>query len=612
MNKPTPVQAPNIAYNIKSSPKGYFNKREITNIDPEAMIVGSKNVFINDGDKIETRKGYVIDGTQGAIKNGSYESFDFISKNGKKILRIYENAVANNATLDLRFVASDSTVSYIPLKENLLAGTAKFTSWWDNDEVTRTLLFVDNTNAIHQWGGGVATVASNTANTLTLEGTDTWAEKGFFILKSARAVTIPGYGTFTYTGGETTTTLTGLVGLPAIPVGTPVVQAVQSYSTLTGIPTGSMDKIDLIWTKNNHCIIGSTLSSVVWGSTTDDFTDFSFTTPLRASSEGFKITLDNFTVGFVDDENDDASFSIFAGVDELYPIKFVLSADQAGESFTITKLRTGNGQAAVSQSAIIPVKNGFMFMTNEKALSWLTNVQNIFTPQSLPISDPIKNDFDVFDMTNVSGVFWQNALWLAIPRENLVYVYDFDKALWQAPFTIPVARFSITEDNELIGHSSYENTSYMLNVGETDNGILPEFVASFAYDQYGKRANYKQFQRYYNEVYMPTKTTLTVQHLYEYGGATAVKEKTIVGTDLTYRFAPVVDVSLGKFSLGKNPLGSISGSSATIFKYRKIHLLPAIDFFEHQVIYRSSTPFQILAHGADVIESPAMPTHLTN
>jgi hypothetical protein len=45
---------------------GYSNKRDATNIGSTFMIAGSKNVFINDGEKVSVRPGFTIFGAENA------------------------------------------------------------------------------------------------------------------------------------------------------------------------------------------------------------------------------------------------------------------------------------------------------------------------------------------------------------------------------------------------------------------------------------------------------------------------------------------------------------------------------------------------------------------
>jgi len=594
-------------FDIIDSFIGYINKPEITNTNPKALVVGSKNVIVNDSDKLVGRKGFTLDGQASTVNNGIDSSFDFVSRNGTIILRSFAGATANTGKLQVRMVESDDSVVWYDLLTGLTYSDFCYSQWWYDTEVTRTLIFVDGTSTVRMWGGAIARVASNTATTITLEGTETFAQKGFFASLSGRSITIPGVGSYVYTGGETTTTLTGLTGLPAIPVGTPIFQTVVADSSLGSVPSGTT--FDITMVKDNHVWLGSTKSAVVYGSKTSDWTDYGFTTPLRLPTDGFKITLDTICTGF---NQEDGTTYIHGGTDDIIKVEFVLSADTGEEAIKFEKLRTGKGQSALSQKAIIPVKNGTMYFTHEQTLSWLTQVQNVFTPQSLPISDPIKNDFDSFDLTGATGVFFRNDAWFAIPRENLVYIYDFDKQLWNTPLTIPVSSFSII-DNELYGHSNSKNETYKLNDGLSDNGVDIEYTMAFAYRSYGKRTKYKEFDEYYTELYMSTSTDILLTENFEYQGSGGVTEQTISGTDTNLMFASSADASLGKNPLGSNPLGSNTTGVGRLNKYRCFSTMQKVAFFEHQTVYSTSSPnaeFELICHGANVGFSPNIPTSL--
>lgn len=597
-------------YDLITSPKGYQNKREITNQDPHVLVAGSRNMIINDADKVATRKGYTLDGAAGTVNNGIDSDYDFVSKTGKVIFRSYQGATANTGKLQIRTEYTPGTVLWYDLLTALTYTEFDYTSWWYATEATRVMVFVDGTTSIRMWGGGMAYIASNTGTTLTKSGTTSWAQAGFFINLVGRTVTIPGYGTYAYTGGETTTTLTGLTALPAITVGTPAFQGVITITSLTGVSPAITP--DVVMTRDNQIWYGDTRTSVIWGSKNTDYADCGFTTPVRVPGEGFKITLDNFTVGFTQDS--DANY-VFAGFDDLYKIQFVLNSAATGESLVIQKLRAGASQAAISQKAIIPVKNGVMYITNEKTLTWLTSVQNVYTPQALPISDPIKNDFDSFNLEGATGVFFENAVWICIPLENLTYVYDFDKALWHTPLTLPLSGFSIipnseTGSNDLYGHSNNKSESYKLNDGLTDNGVTIEYIAAFAYRQFGNRGILHQFDEYFQELYMSETTTLTCTHKYEYQGSEIILDKMIDGSDKGLVFALTSDGNLGKDNLGKNPLGGTTIEPNVLNKYRCIHEMKLVDFFEHQIIFSSDdeeAQFEILSHGPNVKASTNIP-----
>lgn len=592
-------------YSIVKNPTGYYNKREITDMDPRSLVVGSKNMRINDADKVVTRNGYTLDGAARTVTKGIDSSYDWESTTGLIVLRSYLGATANTGKLQVRTTDSTGAVSYVDLLTGLSTADFNMSVWWNTTENQDNLLMVDGTYNIRSWSGAVATVASNTATTITLQGTDTFAQKRFQTALAGRAVIVPGVGTYTYTGGETTTTLTGLVGVPAIPVGTVIFQAVVDNTTLTSVPTNfTPDTID---TQSNQVWIGSTVSHEVYVSKATSFTDFSYTSPMRLPTDGWKMTFDSPIVGFIQDND---VMYVIAGTSDFYKVERQYTADGQGETFKFRKLRSAPGQAAISQKAIIPVKNGVIFISNEKAIDWLTSVENINTQQSLPISDPIKNDFDSYDITGATGKYFQNELWIALPAENLVRVYDFDKALWNPPYTIPVSSFSII-DNVLYGHSNTSNETYKLNDGLTDNGVAIDYVAAFAYRQYNDRSVLKNFDQYYSEIYMPTSNVVTVSHYFEYKGADGIIEKTITGTDTGLQFTPVYDSSLGKNTLGSNPLGSTSSDVDTLVKYRCVHDMVKQDFFEHQVVFSSNGQFEILAHGPNIQMSTNIPKSIT-
>ena len=109
-----------IEYSLVTSPKGYFSKREITNMEPNCLVKGSKNMIINDGDKLQTRKGFTMDGTAGTIPNGIESNYDFISRNGKVVFRAFQGATANTGKLQIRTEYTAGTPLYYDLLTTLV------------------------------------------------------------------------------------------------------------------------------------------------------------------------------------------------------------------------------------------------------------------------------------------------------------------------------------------------------------------------------------------------------------------------------------------------------------------------------------------------------------
>lgn len=597
-------------FSLIDKPTAYVNKPEITNTDPHFLVVESQNTLISDADKVVTRKGYIKDGQARTVTKKTDSSVDWVSKWGLKVLKTNQGATAGTGKLKIR--STDyltGNIIYQTILSSLTLTEFEYSTWWNSTENQDLLLFTNGTTTLQAYSGGagyVDTVVGG-ATTLTLLGGGTWKQSGFLSSTSGRAVVINGVA-YTYSGGESTTVLTGVAPVAATPTGTFVSQEVVPHTSITGLPSTYV--FDRITVQTNQVWLGSTLSREVYVSKSTDYLDYTYTSPVRLPSDGWKMTFDNCTIAFIEDNN---VMYVAAGNEDYYEINREMTADQTGESFRIKKLRSGPGQAPISQSAVIKVKNGIIIVTQEKTVDWFANIENVTTKQSLPISDPIKNDFDAYDLSGVSGKYFDNQLQIAVPAENLVRIYDFNKGLWQPPQTIPVSFFTIIA-NELYGHSNSSDVSYKLNDGLNDDGVSIDFIAAFSYRTFGDRAVYKSFDDYYNELYMSTITTVTATHRFEYGGSDQILLRSIAGTDTALMFAPAYDPSLGKNPIGSNPLGSTSQSVLPLNKYRCVHELKKADFFEHQVLYSASekdAQFELLAHGPNVTMSKNIPRSIT-
>lgn len=593
-------------FDIITDPKGYINKREITNCDPRFLVKPSKNMVINDGDKVGTRLGYTRDGQVRSVTKKTDSSADWESKWGLKVVKSHQGATASTGKLKVRSTDYNTAgIIYQDILSGLTTTTFNYSTWWSSTENQDFLLIVDGSSTLRMWSGGMGYVDAQAGGgtTLTLLGGLTWKQSGFLSSLVGRTVTINGTS-YTYTGGETTSVLTGVAVLPAITAGQFVSQTIVNNTSITGLPaTFTFDVIDV---QNNHVYLGDTESREGYVSKSTSYIDYTYTAPVRLPTDGWKMTFDNCIVGFVQDDN---VMYVTAGNQDYYSVTSNMTADGQGETFKVVKLRSGPGQAPISANAIVRVKNGIIIITQEHTVDWLTNIQNIATPQSLPLSDPIKNDFDSYDLTGVTGKYINNQLYIAIPAENIVRIYDFDKALWFPPQDIPVSFFSII-DNHLYGHSNSSNVSYKLEDGLTDDGVAIDFVAAFAYRQYGERTKYKSHDELYSELYMSSVTNVTVTQLFEYGGSEQIIESVISGLDTELIYAPAYDSSLGKNPLGSSPLGSTISDVSELNKYRCITTSKKVDYFESQVIFSSSdknAQFEILAHGPNMQMSTNTP-----
>lgn len=568
---------------------GYQSKKDETNADPRFMVPGSQNVIINDAEKVSARAGYSIYGATNSALTPIQSSYEWRTSTGTELsLRKY------NTTLEYSY--NGGAYAAFP---NVFVSTANlnFTEWWSATEVKDLLLFVDGTADIYMWSGAVTTFASATTNTITKQGTSTWAEDRFLIA-GTRKVVIEGVE-YTYTGGEGTTTLTGVTPDPTgggHTAGDAVIQAIR----VTEDKPAAAFKNDLIMSLNNHVYFGSLTRRDLYVSKNTDYADYAFTSPVRKPGEGALLTLDSNPVGFGVQEN---VIYVSSSANDWYQIVMTLSADLTDESIAVERLKTGARQGAISQSAIGQIKNEIIFFGNDRTIGKIGNVENVNTPQTKPLSDAIKSDLLSYDLTIAPHVkFFQNKVYVTIPSESIVLIYDYEKQFWQPPQVLPVRRLAEI-DGELYGHSNAVPETYKLFDGTSDNGNPINAVAKFAYRNYGYRAWQKNFDEWYTEGYLSSNTLLNLSLEYDFNGYTSTVEKTIRGDDDTILFGAAVDASIGKNPLGSQPLGGQTEEVSVLSKFRLKNELKKQDFYEVGVSYESNeidNQWELLAFGGNI------------
>ena len=579
-------------FKITNKFKGYITKPDKTNIEDGILVNGSQNVLFNDGERIVARQGYTLDGASNASLTPVESSYDWDTSTGvERNLRSYDDE------LEVR-ILDGTTVTWTRVLDGWTSVDFNFATYWDVNEVSDILLFVAGDANVYSWSGGLATLASSTVNTLTKNGTETWAEARFVVAGTDydKTVTINGT-TYTYTGGEGTTTLTGVTPDPSGEAANSDV--IQKPTTHTSVPASGVTN-DLIEVLNNQVWYGSLTSGNIYVSKINDFNNVTFSA-LRAPGEGALIRSEAPPTAFITQEN---SMYISAGKDRWYRDKFTLSSDQSEEQLTIERLKTTSQEAAISQSAVAKIKNNVVFLNNEPTLDTLGRLENINTPQSKPLSDPIKPDFDVADFTNVHIKYFRNNIYIAIPNDSVLLIYNLEKGFWEAPQVFPFRRLSII-GGELYAHSANVPETYKLFDGYNDNEAPINAIASFSYQNYGTRTDYKNFDEWFTEGYIQTNTLLTEKHRYDFEGSTSVIEKKIDGSTSAIIFNLSEDGSLGKKSLGKLTIGG-KGSAVTDTvppKFRVIKEMVREDFWEHQIEYSSNgvdQRWELLAYGPNV------------
>jgi len=567
------------------------------------------------------RKGYSLDGATSSVAARVANSFDWLSKqNGEIHMRVGGlTSAGNDGKLQYRYVASDGTVTWRDLTTGLTTIAYNFTTWWNSTESLRECLFVNGTSNIFAWNGATAVIASTTATTITKTGTDSWLDAGFYSVGN-KSIVINGT-TYTYTGGESTTTLTGVSGDPTGEAdGSIVHQAVvtTANSTMTGITSTFTN--GLIATMNNQIFLGSLTSSVMWLSKVNSYTDYSSSTT-RQQGEGGSLVLDANLVAFnVQGDQTTSTMYVSAGKDIWYKITFttfVSVVGASGETLGAVPIKSGKRQGAISQAFVSNMKNNVISVTNETTIDLMGVMENYLTQiQVQNISDPIKLDIDSYDFTNGSIFYFRYYIYVAIPAEGIVRVFNIATKSWEAPQTLPISRFYIV-DGELYGHSYNTFESYKLFTGYADrvytgfSGFPISAVAKFSYQNYGSRSTYKKANYLYVEGYITANTSLTANVNYELDGCMTSRTLPISGK-ASYVCLPTETGSLGKVSLGKSKLGGADTASINGLppKFRVELSFNNKNFFEQSTQFSClgvNQRFEILAFGLNASQASEEP-----
>lgn len=515
-----------------------------------------------------------------------------------------------------------SNVQWRDLMTDLTSVAFNFTTFWRVDENLRVALFVDGSSNVYEWNGATAVTLSYTGNTITKTGTETWLDAGFYTTGD-KIIVINGTQ-YTYTAGEDTLTLTGVTPDPTgEAIGEIAHQEVitTAISAFTDGPPSTFPA-GLIRVLNNQIFLGSLVSSVLWISKVNDYTDYGSSTP-RQSGEGATLILDSQLVGLEPQEN---FMYVTAGQDLWYNVNFELQTSTVGvtyEQVNALPLKTGRQQAAFSQAFLSHMKNNIIVVTNEPTVDTFGRVESsLATPQQTNISDPIKLDMDGYDFTDGSIFYWRYYILVAIPKAGVVRIFNLNTSSWEAPQTLPISRFYIV-DGELYGHSYSTFESYKLFDGYADrvyagfNGFPIPANWVFSYENYGSRFSFKKATKSYVEGYINANTTLNMAITYELDGCKTIKTFQLSGNDMQFVCISGAEGALGKSSLGKLKLGGDAAQSIQGLppKFRWFPTFTNTDFFECSISFSvlgTDERMELLAFGLAVGGSNEIPVQNMN
>lgn len=600
----------------------YVTAEDATNTSEKYLTTGSKNVLIDRQRKVVTAGGFTRLGAASSTLTPIRSAATWNTSSGSELpLRMYDDE------LEVYLGTIDETVinAWTRVKDAWsTTEIMRFAVWWDTTENIDLLLFVQGDDNIYEWNGAVAVVSSVTGTTITKAGTTTFAQSRFYTTRDKTIVCVRTGTEYTYTGGESSVTLTGIADTTGIIAGDILVQKIV---TATDKPAANRTN-HTIWVHENQVCLGSEDDKEGFISQNDDYDDFTYSSP-RTAGQGGLLTLSDTIRAF---GSLSQKLVIFAGRSSIFTAEYreIAVGSTLAETLQVKKLKTGVDQSAVNQECVTPVGNSLAYISFENALRMLDQPEDIEGPQLKTLSNPIKPDFDAEVFTVACQIWYKNALYISTPSSSKLYVLEFiedaDGKLrrhWQPPQEKPVRALSII-GGLLHGHSNSVPETYILfnglsNVTYNVDTALDDKVpihakAVFAYRTFGKRALLKCFDEHYSEGDISASTRelqLTLE--YDFGGATGSVEKLIDGDDSDIIYETVQRSGLGQAALGSQPLGGSLEELPDANRYRVIFELPKEDFHELRETYETNDVDQywsVIARGPNARLSPRQNTSI--
>lgn len=557
---------------------GYHAREDVTTLPPSALVYPSKNVMMKTSGRIALVNGYKLDGAASSTNDsGILSNYDFQTVRGsvRNLRAGWLTSAGNDGKLQYRYADASGNVTWRDLMTGLTNVRLSYTTFWDTTEKLALMLWVDSTNNIFEWNGALATFASCTSNTITLQGSSTWDQLGFYATRNKQIV-INGT-TYTYTGGDSTTTLTGVTPDPTgagYAAGTvihqlPVTTALSSMASISATFAPTV----LGCGKDNQLYVGSSTSNYLYVSKVNNYKDYGFSAP-RTVGEGMLITLvdgapNAIVPSEVQKDSDAYDMYISCGQGTWATIRATLSADLTKETVEYIRLKTNVLQGAKSERLVTRAKNHIAFVANDSTANFFGYISYQYVPVITDFSYPIIDDMSAYDFTDGQIFYYRNYILIAIPKAGLIRVYNMTNQsqesfsysqveqvsqqpwFWEAPVTYPISGFYVV-NGEIYGHAYTTSESYKLFTGGNFNGADIEANATFAYDAKGDRTQSKASTEIWVEGYIGQNTTLTATVSGDLDSFATSQSATIAGND-----AAIVAFGTGAGALGKRPIGSL-------------------------------------------------------
>jgi hypothetical protein len=456
-------------------------------------------------------------------------------------------------------------------------------------------------------GSGFTLIVNTVTTTSTLTKSDSsksWAEDGFaLLLPTEKKIIISGVE-YSYSGGESGSTLYGVTPNPSGVVADSI--AIQSVFAAS-VPDVTGYDFDFLKTINNQVWYGSYASRVIYISA--DVTSagvLGFLNVVDSNSHVYgdadNIVLDNQAKGI---GVKDGKVVLFAGHSDMY---IITPNQNTTQSYTGTDGLTRynfqkiekkqlNGLSGALGHEFISNFGEYLVWLDQKnqlrALGTFSTVDSIVpTTLSLAVQTELSED----DFTGGHIKVVENTIYITAPNNARDWMYEIrdridesgqiiSEKIWQPPQIRGISRFSVI-DGVLYGHSNVNPQLYQIwdteqwfddHPSEEEMPYIP--VMRFAYQNHGRKQGRLAFDMLYVEGYMAEGFDLKGTVYLDYQGASGIRDISISDdTNLAKFFSGLDAPSLGESSPGDNPLGDgileEGGGQENVPKFRVMPNVP--------------------------------------
>lgn len=608
---------------------GYQDKLQQDEVPQGAAIAGSSNFILDDDGKWTTRPGTQYLGTPvdpDELSGGCTSAARLRLRDGEEIPVVAANDFTRylnpDQNRDPLFPTVPGTPDWVLFQTGFTVpsqfGFAQYDRSSDN---LNKLIFCNGWEDYRIWSGAVDRLASWTINTITTVSSSGLATELFTPAGSIIVSNSHQQVTFTYTG-VAGSTFTGVIPAPTdgFGPGDPFVGGEGIAQLPIQYPSAPKGNV-LLCTNNARVLVANTLNTTtnklgggqVYGSKVDDPTDFTFASP-RDPGDGFIVSYGQgggTITGMSQKENLNYIFK-----PETIQL---LSFTNDGEDFVIQQPlssydeRTSADDGAVGPLGVFRGDNTITFVSPTNVINTVNRVQNIDYPQTLPISDPIKDTVDAVTFDDqTAGIGYRGRLFISCKSlstatvNDLILVYNLRYRCWEAPIlNLGIGAWFVYKTN-LYGCLSFSPDVVQMEVGTHDFASLEELgipinsQLTLRRNNYGSKSDLKVFDQYYIEGMMDEAGQAIFQ--LEYNEGTLIREGTLVGTETGFFFNPDSGGGFGTAPFGVKTFGpeQVPGWDVNARKFRLVLTTAEFPFYNLCLRIKTSSYFKLLSHGPNV------------